>query len=581
MESEDFMRKISMKLFEDLKLKQKTWVFFSIILGFYLVGLVCIFFFIMRNQINKYVEENNTNTLINIGNNLTSEIDKVNNFSRLLLTNEGILEYLYADQDDIMNAYNHAVESIYSVQNAYPEACSVFVFRKDGKYLTVGTGVTRADRDILESEEWLKPINERKGGYLLQVNGNGAFQTNYQHKMISLIRDINDTEKFQKQGLLAVNFPITVLEETYADVADKTIRFCYLDEKGTKLSTEQDLEEFDKIDISAAQIGQRRELRLFREKIYSYYRIPKTGLILASVEEVNLLDNISREYIPIIVYFTLFTIFAFFLIQAFISHFITTPIHKMVEAMAYAKDGWLRRVSIQTGNDEIGQLKDSYNRMLLETNKLINQLLDKEKVIRKSEVEIIQQQIKPHFLYNTIEMIACMSMDSSREEMYHALETLGNFYRQFLSRGNDEVTVATEIEIIRNYLSLEKMRYGDIFDDEFQIEEACMEIMIPKLILQPLVENSLYHGIRLKGEKGVIRIHIWKAEKRMYIQIYDTGIGMTEEQIAHIMTENSKSFGFKRTMERLQYYENREDVFQIESKPGFYTMITLNMIVER
>ncbi|MDD2970657.1 MAG: histidine kinase [Lachnospiraceae bacterium] len=572
------MQQILIKLFGKLKLKQKIWVFFSVILGFYLIGLVCIFYFIMCNQINEYAEENSKNNLITIGNNLASEIDKVNNFSRLLLTNEGILEYLYADKKDV-NAYNHAVESIYSVQNAYPEACSVFVFRKDGEYLTVGTGVTKVDRDILNSEEWLRPINDRKGGYLLQVNGEGVFHTNYQHKMISLVRDINDMEKFQKQGLLAVNFPVTVLEETYADVADSKNKFCYVDANGTKLTTDKDLEIFDQIVIGEEEIGQQRERKLFNQKIYSYYKVPGTGLILESVQQVDLLDNISKEYIPILVYFTLFTVFAFFLIQAFIAYFITTPIHKMVEAMSYAKEGWLRRVSVKTGDDEIGQLKDSYNRMLLETNDLINQLLDKEKVIRKSEVEIIQQQIKPHFLYNTIEMIACMSLDSNREEVYNALETLGSFYRQFLSRGNDQVPVSTEMDIISNYLKLEKMRYGDIFDAEFHIEECCNEYMVPKLLLQPLVENSLYHGIRLKGEKGMIRIRIWKEEQRIYIEVYDTGVGMTEEQIAHIMTENSKSFGFKRTMERLQYHENRQDVFRIESKRGFYTKITLNMII--
>ena len=568
------------KIFNNMKLKQKVWTLFVIILVFYLVGMFGIFYFFMRKQVEDYVMVNSHDTLQSINNSLASEIDKVNNFSRLLLTNSGILAYLKAPDENDNSVYLNARDSIYSVQNAYPETCSVFVFRNDGNYLTVGTGVTTVDAELVKSKEWLKDINKKKGGYVLRLNGDGAFTSGYGENFMSLIRNINDIDTLKKKGLLVVNFPISVLEKTYEGVGGGNTHFSYFDAGGHVICQDVETKEFYNIEIGEENCGEKVDRRLFSVKIYSYQKIERTGLTLVSIEEVNLLDNISKEYNYIFLYFTLATVISFFSIQIFISVNITAPIKKMVNSMAYAKDGWLKRVSVKTSHDEIGLLKDSYNDMLLEINILIEQLLLKEKEIRKSEVEIIQQQINPHFLYNTLEMIGSMVLDEDREKVYDALETLGSFYRQFLSKGSNRVSLKTEILITRDYLKLQKLRYGDIFDAEFIMDEECLSSEIPKLILQPLVENSIYHGIRLKGEKGVIRVSLSKDEEYIYIEVYDSGVGMNEQQLERIMNGSSKSFGFKKTIERLQYYENRNDVCKVESVEGQFTKVTLKLLIQ-
>lgn len=564
-------------VFLKLKLRQKIWYFFMILLVCYFIGIGGIFCFIIGRQNDEYTEENNRNTLMAISNNFASEIEKVNNFSRLLLTNEEMIQYLCADEDKLFEAYAKGVEYIYKVQPAFPTVASIYAFRRDGEYFMVGSGVTRVDRAVLESDDWVQPIHSRKGGYLLQINGNGVFKTKEDRNVISLIRDMNDIHSMKKIGILAVNIPISVLEDTYHGSSGGTSHFAYADSNKNILCADCDSEEFAHVEIGDEPLGQKIERKLFHKKIYSYLKIPETDIVLLCVEKVNVMDNISGNYILILLSFSLLTIFAFFVMQAFISNFITTPIQKMVGAMSLVKDGWLKRVSVKTGEDEIGQLKDSYNQMLLELNTLINQIVEKERLIRKSEVEIIQQQIKPHFLYNTIETIACMALEGESKEVYNALETLGGFYRQFLSKGNDVVKLSVEVEIICNYMEIQRMRYGDIFTMEFESEEEYTDVMVPKLILQPIVENSLYHGIRPKGEQGIIRIKIWEDKQYVYIQIYDTGIGMSKEQLKHVMEEESKSFGLKRTIERIQYYENREDVYEITSEEGLYTSIVINI----
>ncbi|HEX3077191.1 MAG TPA: ATP-binding protein, partial [Lachnospiraceae bacterium] len=163
-----------------------------------------------------------------------------------------------------------------------------------------------------------------------------------------------------------------------------------------------------------------------------------------------------------------------------------------------------------------------------------------------------------------------------------ALETLGSFYRNFLSKGDREIPLHRELRITQDYLSLQKLRYGDIFEDEYILDDTTLDCMIPKLILQPLVENCIYHGVRLKGEKCVIRITTRKEEDGLRIIVYDSGIGMSDEQIKNALkackeddVKIQSGFGLRGTISRIRYYCNCDNVVQIRSEPGEYTEIEL------
>ncbi len=566
------------EMFSEMKLKHKVRFLFLVILTIYLVALFLIFAFVLRKQIYAYAIENNKKSIYTIGSSLTAEIEKVNNYSRLLLTNQRVLSYLTGQPDQNLSDYSNAIYGIYDIQNAYPEASSVFVFRNDGSYLTVGKGVTYVDEELFRSEEWMKEINEKDGGFVLRVNGDGVFRTAYNKEVVSLIRNINDVDTIEKVGILAVNFPLSVMEATYEDSLGNGKHFAYMDNKGNIICRDVESAKFDNIKIGSEKFNEKMEGGFFNKTIYCYYKVPKTSFILISYEEISLAENISREVTLSLIFIILLTGLVLIGIGTFISVYITTPIQKLVDSMSYVKDGWLRRVSIKGSNDEIGLLKNSYNEMLVETNRLIEQLVNKEKYIRRAEIDILQEQIKPHFLYNTIEMIAGLSLDGSRDEVYDALETLGSFYRKFLSKGSNEVTLDKELEIVKDYLKIQKLRYGDIFTDEYAIDEGCLHLQLPKLILQPLVENSLYHGIRLKGEKGIIKISVYKKETQAYVEIYDNGIGMTNSELEHLMDDNGKNFGFKKTIERFQYFAGTKGSYRVESKEGEFTRVILCLI---
>jgi len=267
----------------------------------------------------------------------------------------------------------------------------------------------------------------------------------------------------------------------------------------------------------------------------------------------------------------------------FISRNIARPIDMLTEAMTNTTtDGELHEIRLSLPNNEIRGLANSYNSMIAHIHQLIEELIEKENSIRTAEMRTLQEQIKPHFLYNSLETISYMALQSDAPKVHDALETLGSFYRNFLSKGSREIPLRNEILIVKDYLALQKLRYGQVFDDEYIIEEKVLDMLIPKLILQPLVENSLYHGVRLKGEKGLIRISAFERDDMVHIGVFDTGVGMSQEQISDVLKgsaandeEGLSGFGLNGTIERIRYYCNHREVIEIRSELGEYTEIEI------
>ena len=227
------------------------------------------------------------------------------------------------------------------------------------------------------------------------------------------------------------------------------------------------------------------------------------------------------------------------LIGVFFYMYIVKPVESLMQCINMLKSEENQCIELfEKQRKEI--LKDT--KRLVEVDKTIEEIICKERKIKKMEFETLQESIKPHFLYNALSSIAAIALENSDEKTYNAVMALGNFYKGFLSRGRKKISLREEIEIVKNYLEIQKLRFGDMFEAEYEIDEKLLDITVPKLILQPLVENSLYHGIRLKGEKGIIKISVYKKEERVHIVVFDTGVGMSEKQLKDIISDKGEKF---------------------------------------
>lgn len=564
------------KRFLSLGLREKIQFLFLCTMIVCILFCSGIFYLILENQMQQSIADKEISNRTAISNNLDSTMKSINSISRLTMLRSTVRTFLLAESNSTPRTRN-ALQEIHDILNTFNLSCNVVILRMDGQYLNTGPGITYVNTGKIFETEWLNEVMAQKGNYVIKAGTRGAFRSNI-GEMVSFVRVINDINTQKPIGILAINLPSRFFEQAYEGLSGETSHFALYDASG-RLICKDNESTFSSLNPENLLQNTREETdKLFYKSIFTCDTLGDSHFILASRLEVRILDGLPAKLLVALIIGAFILLAFMWLINTYIAKNVIYPIQRLVDSMAEVQNGWLHRVSMNVNDDEIGLLKNSYNAMLIEINQLIEELLQKEKTLRMAELDALQEQMKPHFLYNTLDMIRYMALENRTDEVYNMLETLGNFYRRFLSKGSTDLSLGEEIEIVKSYLTLQRTRFEDIFTDEYEIEEGLSSIRVPRLILQPLVENSIYHGIRPKGEHGVIRVTVKRQEDFLFLSIYDNGIGMSAHQRELLFSgKDSRSFGFQGTIERIRYYYKTEDVFEIHSTEGEYCEIILKL----
>lgn len=273
-------------------------------------------------------------------------------------------------------------------------------------------------------------------------------------------------------------------------------------------------------------------------------------------------------------------------IMVLISNIVTKPLHNLSAAMDHFKNGdFSQKIEVHTA-DEVGEVTACFNSMVDD----IRNLIDKNYVLalkeRESELDILQAQINPHFLYNTLDSLYWKALESGNEEIGEDILSLSQLFRLVLNRGNGIVTVRLETELLERYLHIQKMRFGKRLEYEIKVEDSILEEEIPKLILQPFVENAIVHGFEKGGKEYFLSVIGKRENEYMTFLIIDSGVGMSEEQLRAIWDKNDTRkyasqrigrYAIKNVKERLEliYKDNYELV--VESKEGHGTTVKISI----
>lgn len=564
------------KRFLSLGLRKKIQFLFLCTMIVCILFCSGIFYLILENQMQQSIADKEISNRTAISNNLDSTMKSINSISRLTMLRSTVRTFLLAESNSTPRTRN-ALQEIHDILNTFNLSCNVVILRMDGQYLNTGPGITYVNTGKIFETEWLNEVMAQKGNYVIKAGTRDAFRSNI-GEMVSFVRVINDINTQKPIGILAINLPSRFFEQAYEGLSGETSHFALYDASG-RLICKDNESTFSSLNPENLLQNTREETdKLFYKSIFTCDTLGDSHFILASRLEVRILDGLPAKLLVALIIGAFILLAFMWLINTYIAKNVIYPIQRLVDSMAEVQNGWLHRVSMNVNDDEIGLLKNSYNATLIEINQLIEELLQKEKTLRMAELDALQEQMKPHFLYNTLDMIRYMALENRTDEVYNMLETLGNFYRRFLSKGSTDLSLGEEIEIVKSYLTLQRTRFEDIFTDEYEIEEGLSSIRVPRLILQPLVENSIYHGIRPKGEHGVIRVTVKRQEDFLFLSIYDNGIGMSAHQRELLFSgKDSRSFGFQGTIERIRYYYKTEDVFEIHSTEGEYCEIILKL----
>ena len=252
------------------------------------------------------------------------------------------------------------------------------------------------------------------------------------------------------------------------------------------------------------------------------------------------------------------------------------PIQTLSRHMAGIRDVLPMPVDMGRRKDEVGALAAGFNEMTGRNRELVELLLEEKKRQEQLKLSLLQSQIKPHFLYNTLDTIYCLVLMGKKEEAGRMTKLLSDYYRHVLSNGMDWVLLFEEIKYTSNYLQIQSIRYNDILDFEICVEEEVENIKIPKLTLQPLVENAIYHGIKPLDRKGHIRVLVKQKEDIVYLRVQDDGVGLSGERFWEVLQKGAQSgdsFGLRNVAERLHLYYGERCALELEEKAQGTTIL--------
>jgi two-component system sensor histidine kinase YesM len=266
----------------------------------------------------------------------------------------------------------------------------------------------------------------------------------------------------------------------------------------------------------------------------------------------------------------------------FFSGSIARPVIELRSLMKEAEDGNLAVRFEGKQEDEIGHLGKSFNTMIEEVQKLIDMVYREQQSKREAELKTLQEQIKPHFLYNTLDTIRWMAEEHAASDIVEVVGALTSLFRIGLARGKEMICVRDELEHVRSYLIIQKARYEDKFDFTLAAQDDVMPCMVLKLTLQPIVENAIYHGIKERRGKGTIRVEAIRRDGILVLRVTDDGIGMGPERLAELRalleTEHAESsahggYGMSNVNERIRLSFGRTYGIHFVSVPGGGTTV--------
>ena len=238
------------------------------------------------------------------------------------------------------------------------------------------------------------------------------------------------------------------------------------------------------------------------------------------------------------------------------------------------------------GNDEISHLTIHFNDMVENIRNLMDEVVATQNEKRQRELQVLQAQINPHFLYNTLDTIQWKALEYDAQELSDLIFALASFFRISLSKGEEKISMEKEIDHVRSYLEVQKYRYGEILTYDIKVDDNVKEAMVPKIIIQPLVENAIYHGIKPKLSKGKITIEAKRVDDEIRIQVMDDGVGIEEEKRNNLVKSLSYekpvgSYGLYNVHQRVHLYYGNDYGISIESKVLEGTRITINLPFEK
>lgn len=471
---------------------------------------------------------------------------------------------------------------------------NIVLFSDDGKPIVMAPAATLKEDVLPKNESWFQAaLNKPENMHFSNPHVQNLFmESNYQYDwVISLSRAVQITDGLEvKQGVLLIDMSYSGLKQMFGSVTLGQDGYIYLiDNEGNiiyhpkqQLLNSNQVQENNKTAVTYKD-GIYQEKFQGTERIVTIKTVGYTGWTMVGVTNKNSVSLNSIKSNLFILFLFLFFIVVLIWINSYISSKVSSPIRKLEKTVKEIEAGNLDTVIEIEGFYEVRHLGKSVQKMEAQIKRLMKDIVTEHEWKRKSELDTLQSQINPHFLYNTLDIIVWMIENEQQQDAARAVTALARFFRISLSKGKNIIRVQDEIEHVRNYLTIQKMRYKNRFEYEIEVEEEVKQLATIKLILQPLVENAIYHGMEFMDGDGAIIIKACREGEELCLSVEDNGLGMTEEMVNKLLNGNVNSskrgsgIGVRNVNERIQLYFGSQYGLEILSEPDEGTRIIVHL----
>lgn len=530
--------------------------------------------------------------------NIDSYIDYMDNIVTMVSGSRDTQTFLYNKDEEtlqVSECRQRLVEQFRTILKSRSDIRNIGLIQKDGNRLFNNGGQQKNAYLDLDTQAWYKNA--------ITSNRSVLTSSHVQHVIrgerpwvITVSRGVrNFTGSGNREGVVFIDLNYSAISELcdQNSIGSKGYVFL-LDQDGNVVYHPQQQQLYNELQTENIDLVMNTDKETLMDgsgdnaKIYTISRSEKTGWTVVGCTNVAELLKDSKKARSIYVLVAAILVIAALVLSNLISRNITRPLQQLRDSMARVQEGDFGAAEVEvTSRNEVGSLTRSFNVMTSRIQELMKQNIYEQQQKRKSELKALQSQINPHFLYNTLDSIIWMAEGKKNEEVVVMTASLARLLRQSISNEEEQVPIGQEVEYARSYLTIQKMRYKDKLEFQIQVDAQIMGVPIIKLVLQPLIENAIYHGLKYKEGKGLLIVRGYREGENAVIQIKDNGAGMDEQTLSHIFEKHkvnyrSNGVGVYNVQKRLQLYYGMDYGITYSSRQGEGTtasiVIPMNMI---
>lgn len=568
------MKKIA-KWFGQCKIKDQIRTAIIALAVFSTVLLGVLSYFLSKHIIERNYQEDFSYNL-EISDEITDiQLNNIIELTRNLLVNPSFMsvfkESAMNENKDFSSTERHTLES-YLGRIATQETLigEIIVLDKTGKLYTYsansGESVSYHVENVLETS-WVKEMNEAGGKEVFY--GQNILNPDKNRGMVSMGKLLVDPGNYEGIGYMVVNIRQKIFEKAFGSThrANQSVSFMVVDDQKDNgiiyfRGNEEDQEQIEQEYFRESGFG--------NQFVFASVENDPTGWKMVSIIRKSELTRDSNVIGAIIMGIILMLVVLGFYISRFISGKIYEPLRKLENTIEEVGEG-NRNITEEFDSSEVGQIGNKFKQMVNNNLELRERLLSSELKERESELLLLQSQINPHFLYNTLDSLYCMAVIHEADDMAQMVDALSRTFRLSLNKGNKLIKVADEVAHIKSYMEVQNFRYNNRFALVLDIPADLDEVYILKFILQPFVENAMYHGLEPQIGKGSIRVTAVRETEKIIFTIEDDGVGIA------VLSVLENGYGVRNVRERISLFYGEGYGVRFDSEPGVGTKVTVTV----